>query len=135
MLYCVLTKIPSVHFFGKHIWYQSGLLTICSGHLVFRGKIKKHAMRVPPHPPNFLPSFNTPVWSVALWELCIMSKNTTQWANQDSNLKFSTSSPASLPLGHSTTKSLVQAEHFTTVYKRALRDLPIGVFELGTSFG
>ena len=108
MLYCVLTKIPSVHFFGKHIWYQSGLLTICSGHLVFRGKIKKHAMRVPPHPPNFLPSFNTPVWSVALWELCIMSKNTTQWANKGSNLKFSTSSPASLPLSHCITKSLVQ---------------------------
>ena len=65
-----------------------------------------------------------------------MSKNTTQWANQGSNLKFSTSSPESLPLGHSTTKSLVQAEHFTAVHNlRALKDLPIGVFELGTSFG
>ena len=64
-----------------------------------------------------------------------MSKNTTQWASQGSNLKFTTSSQASLPLGHNLIKSLVQAEHFTTVYKRALKDLPIGIFELGTSFG
>ena len=81
--------------FGKHIWYQSG-----SGHSVFRGKIKKHAMRVPPTHPIFCHPL---ILLCGVWhyESCV-------WANQGSNLKFSTSSPASLPLSHCITKSMVQ---------------------------